>query len=92
MKFILYLSFLTILLIGCLSYKEGFEGGQYAYLAPSDPISLDETTKNNLIAAGKKTVAVLFPDKTVTNEQINEQMDRNMDIWTLIIWKCIPKK
>ena len=71
MKIILYLIFLTVLLIASLSFKEGFEGGQYAYLAPSDPISLDETTKNNLIVAGKKTVAVLFPDKTVTNEQIN---------------------
>ena len=83
MKIILYLIFLSVLLIASLSFKEGFEGGQYAYLAPSDPISLDETTKNNLIVAGKKTVAVLFPDKTVTNEQINEiknQMNNINDV------------
>lgn len=72
MKIILYLLFLVLLLIASFSFKEGFEGGQYAYLAPSNPISLDETTKNNLIAAGKKTVAVLFPNNPMTNEQINQ--------------------
>ncbi len=83
MKIILYLLFLVFLLIASFSFKEGFQGGQYAYLAPSDPISLDETTKNNLIAAGKKTVAVLFPNNTVTNEQINQiknQMNHITDV------------
>ena len=81
---LLYLLFLVILLIVALSFKEGFETGTYAYLAPSEPISLDETTKNNLIAAGKKTAAVLFPD-TLTAEKINQlknQMNR-IDFITL---------
>ena len=83
MKFILYLSFLTILLIGCLSYKEGFEGGQYAYLAPNDILIADETTKNKLITAGKKTAAIFFPDITLTDEKINKiknEMNKTNDI------------
>jgi hypothetical protein len=83
MKIVLYLFFLVVLLIGSLSFKEGFETGTYAYLAPSDPISLDETTKNNLIAAGKKTAAVLFPEFIFTNEKINQiknQMNQINDV------------
>ena len=82
MKIILYLIFLCLLLIGSFSYREGFES-QYAYLAPRDPIALDETTKNNLIAAGKKTAAVLFPETTLTEAKINqakEQMNSLKDI------------
>lgn len=82
---LLYLLFLVILLIVALSFKEGFETGTYAYLSPSEPIALDETTKNNLIAAGKKTAAVLFPDTTLTAEKINQlknQMNR-IDFITL---------
>jgi hypothetical protein len=83
MKFILYLSFLTILLIGCLSYKEGFEGGKYAYLAPNTILIADETTKNKFIAAGKKTAAVLFPNITLTDEKINQiknELNKTNDI------------
>ena len=80
---LLYLLFLFILLIASLSFKEGFQSGQYAYLAPRDPIALDETTKNNFITAGKKTVALLFPDTTLTNEKINQiknEMNRINDV------------
>lgn len=80
---LLYLLFLVVLLIVALSFKEGFETGTYAYLAPSEPISLDETTKNNLIAAGKKTAAILFPDTTFTPEKINQiknQMNNINDV------------
>ncbi len=82
MKIILYLMCLCILLVGSLSYREGFES-QYAYLAPRDPITLDETTKNNLIAAGKKTAVVLFPQTTLTEAKINqakEQMNSLKDV------------
>jgi hypothetical protein len=78
---VLYLIVLIGLLIMSLSYREGFEGGQYAYLAPNPVLVTDETTKNNLIAAGKKTAAVFFPDVTLTDDkitQIKNELDKQL--------------
>jgi hypothetical protein len=75
MKIILYLIGLIVLLIASLSFREGFETGTYAYLAPNDILVADETTKNNFIAAGKKTAAVFFPEITLTDENINQIKD-----------------
>jgi len=80
---VIYLIGLILLLIVSLSYKEGFESGTYAYLAPNDILVADETTKNNFITAGKKTAAVLFPDMTVTDGQINQiksAMNKTTDV------------
>ncbi len=79
----MYLFVLVILLIASLSCKEGFESGQYAYLAPNPVLVVDETTKNNFIEAGKKTAAVLFPDIPVTEDKINQlknQLDKTTDL------------
>ena len=83
MKIVMYLIVLVILLIASLSCKEGFESGQYAYLAPNPVLVLDETTKNNFITAGKKTAAVLFPDIPVTDDkitQLKKQLDDTTDL------------
>jgi len=80
---LLYLIALVFLLIVSLSYREGFQGGQYAYLAPNPILVADDTTKNNLIAAGKKTAAVLFPDITLTDQsitQIKNELDKTTDL------------
>ena len=70
MKLILYLIFLIILLIGCLSYKEGFATGQYAYLAPSSPLLLDETTKIKFVTAYNKSVSAINEQFTI-KEPVN---------------------
>jgi hypothetical protein len=83
MKIILYLIFLIILLIASLSFKEGFESGQYGYLAPNVILVTDETTKNNFITAAKKTGAVFFPEITFTEERINQiknEMNKTKEI------------
>ena len=72
MKIVMYFILLVILLIASLSCKEGFESGQYAYLAPNPVLVVDETTKNNFITAGKKTAALLFPEITVTDDKITQ--------------------
>ena len=80
---LLYLIVLICLLIMSLSYREGFQGGQYAYLAPNPILVTDDTTKNNLIAAGKKTAAVFFPDITLTDQsitQIKNELDKTTDL------------
>lgn len=68
---LLYLMFLIVLLIGSLSYREGFEGGQYAYLAPSSPAVLDETTKSKFIKAYNESGGVVFNKFILTNENID---------------------
>ncbi len=83
MKIILYLIFLIVLLIASLSFKEGFESGQYAYLAPNAILVTDETTKNNFIAAAKKTGDIFFPEITFTEERINQikiEMNKTTEI------------
>ena len=72
MKIVLYSIVLVVLLIVSLSYKEGFESGQYAYLAPNPVLVVDEPTKNNFITVGKKTAALLFPEITVTDDKITQ--------------------
>ena len=72
MKIVMYFILLVILLIASLSCKEGFESGQYAYLAPNPVLVVDETTKNNFITVGKKTAALLFPEITVTDDKITQ--------------------
>ena len=61
MKIIIYLSCLVVLLIGCLSFKEGFESGQYAYLAPGSPPLLDATTQSNFITTFNNSGGVVLP-------------------------------
>jgi len=83
MKIVMYFIVLVILLIASLSCREGFESGQYAYLAPNPVLVLDETTKNNFITAGKKTAALLFPEITVTDDkitQLKKQLDETTDL------------
>ena len=83
MKIVMYLILLVILLIASLSYREGFESGSYAYLAPNDILITDETTKNKFITAGKKTAAVFFPEIILTDEnitQIKSEMNKTKDI------------
>ena len=80
---LMYLILLISLLIASLSYKEGFETGTYAYLAPNNIFVADETTKNKFITAGKKTAAVFFPEITLTDENINlikSEMNKTKDI------------
>ena len=79
----MYLIVLIVLLIASLSYREGFESGSYAYLAPNDILITDETTKNKFITAGKKTAAIFFPEITLTDEKINQiksEMNKTKDI------------
>ena len=83
MKIVMYLIVLIVLLIASLSYREGFESGSYAYLAPNDILITDETTKNKFITAGKKTAAIFFPEITLTDEKINQiksEMNKTKDI------------
>ena len=83
MKIILYLIGLIILLIASLSCREGFETGTYAYLAPNPVLVVDEATKNNFITAGKKTVALLFPEITVTDDkiaQLKNELNKTTDL------------
>ena len=83
MKIVMYLIVLIVLLIYSLSYREGFESGSYAYLAPNDILITDETTKNKFITAGKKTAAIFFPEITLTDEKINQiksEMNKTKDI------------
>lgn len=61
MKIVMYLILLVVLLIASLSFKEGFEGGQYGYLAPHDPAVLDATTQASFIDAFNKSGAVVYP-------------------------------
>ena len=80
---LLYFIVLVVLLITSLSYREGFESGSYAYLAPNDILITDETTKNKFITAGKKTAAIFFPEITLTDEKINQiksEMNKTKDI------------
>lgn len=80
---LLYFIVLVVLLITSLSFKEGFESGQYAYLAPNDILITDETTKNKFITAGKKTAAVFFPEIILTDEnitQIKNEMNKTKEI------------
>jgi hypothetical protein len=62
MKIVMYLIFLVVLLIASVSFREGFQSGQYAYLAPSPPAVLDATTEANFIDALNKSGAVIFPN------------------------------
>jgi len=83
MKIVMYFILLVILLIASLSCKEGFESGQYAYLAPNPVLVIDETTKNNFITVGKKTAALLFPEITVTDDKITQlknELDKTTDL------------
>jgi len=65
MKIIIYLFFLVVLLIASLSFREGFEGGQYAYLAPSPPAVLDTTTEATFITTFNATGGVIFPNAKI---------------------------
>ena len=79
----MYLIFLVVLLIASFSFREGFQSGQYAYLAPNPVLVVDETTKTNFITAGKKTAAVLFPDITLSDDkitQVKNQLDKTTDL------------
>uniref|UniRef100_A0A6C0HXF6 Uncharacterized protein n=1 Tax=viral metagenome TaxID=1070528 RepID=A0A6C0HXF6_9ZZZZ len=68
---LLYLIALVLLLIASLSYKEGFEGGQYAYLAPSDPIKMDASTQSKFIKAYNESGGLVFNKFIITNENID---------------------
>ena len=68
MKIVMYLIVLVILLIASLSFKEGFESGQYGYLAPHDPAVLDATTQATFIDAFNKSGAVVYPDAKVSSD------------------------
>lgn len=65
MKFILYLSCLFILLIASLSFREGFESGQFSYLAPHPPTVLDSTTEATFITTFNASGGVVFPDAKI---------------------------
>jgi hypothetical protein len=82
MKIVMYFILLVILFIASLSCKEGFESGQYAYLAPNPVLVVDEPTKNNFITAGKKTATLLFPEITVTDKitQLKNELDKTTDL------------
>lgn len=61
MKIVIYLLFLLLLLFASLSYREGFESGQYGYLAPHDPAILDATTQSNFITTFNNNGGVVLP-------------------------------
>lgn len=67
MKMLIYLILLIGLLIASLSFKEGFESGQYGYLAPHVPAVLDATTQASFIDVFNKSGAVLFPDSKIVS-------------------------
>ena len=70
MKIIIYLLFLVILLAS-LSFKEGFESGQYAYLAPFKPYVLDESTKTNFITVYNGSGGAVFPDSVIKDGNVD---------------------
>jgi hypothetical protein len=70
MKIIIYLLFLVILLAS-LSFKEGFESGQYAYLAPIKPYVLDDATKTNFITAYNGSGGAVFPNATIKDGNVD---------------------
>jgi hypothetical protein len=71
---LLYLIGLILLLIVSLSYKEGFESGTYAYLAPHDPAILDSTTQSNFITTFNNSGAVVVKELILsdTNRNLND--------------------
>lgn len=75
MKIVMYLILLVILLIASLSYKEGFESGQYGYLAPNDPALLDATTQASFIDAFNKSGAVIIPDAKIVSSDTKIMTD-----------------
>lgn len=74
MKIVMYSILLFILLIASLSYKEGFESGQYGYLAPHDPAVLDATTQSNFITTFNASGGVVLPQVILseTNRSFND--------------------
>lgn len=75
MKIVMYLILLVILLITSLSFKEGFESGQFGYLAPHDPAVLDATTQATFIDAFNKSGAVVFPDAKIVSSDTKIMTD-----------------
>ena len=65
---LIYFIVLIVLLIVSLSYKEGFETGTYAYLAPSSPALLDASTQSKFMKAYNESGGLL--NKFITNENI----------------------
>jgi len=67
MKIVMYLIGLVVLLITSLSFKEGFESGTYAYLAPHDPAILDSNKAATFIDVFNKSGGVVLPEITLTD-------------------------
>ena len=65
---LIYFIVLIVLLIVSLSYREGFETGTYAYLAPSSPALLDASTQSKFMKAYNESGGLL--NKFITNENI----------------------
>ena len=71
---VIYLIGLILLLIVSLSYKEGFESGTYAYLAPHDPAILDSNKAATFIDVFNKSGGVVLPQLILsdTNRNFND--------------------
>jgi len=68
MKIVMYLIFLVVLLIASFSFKEGFETGRYAYLAPFSPYELDATTKQKFTTAYNNIAGLLLPTVIIKDD------------------------
>jgi len=64
---VIYFISLIVLLIVSLSYKEGFESGTYAYLAPNDPAILESNKAATFIDVFNKSGGVVLPEITLTD-------------------------
>ena len=65
---LIFLFLLLGLLIMSLSSKEGFDTGEYAYLAPSAPLVLDAATQTRFVNAFNNSGKVAKPDVDLSNE------------------------
>jgi len=75
MKIVMYLIFLVILLIVSLSFREGFQSGQFSYLAPSPPAVLDASTEASFIDAFNKSAGVIFPNSKIDPSDTKKMTD-----------------
>jgi hypothetical protein len=71
MKIVMYFIVLIGLLIVSLSFREGFESGQYGYLAPHPPDTLDATTQSNFITTFNNSGGVVLPEIILSDANRN---------------------